>query len=510
MSDTASTSHRPSRRPPVPPTTVDRCRRTRGTPRVVAALAGLLLPTLAVAQLQNIDYEGTDEAFPNPERGWYFVRQPGERSKTLPLDDLDDAFFDDLRTRHITMVRQVYVLGVSTDDGEPWMIPDTLSPPVLDTLEADLARVRAAGFKLIPKFAYHWVHDVTGDEDASAAIIADHLEELRPILADNEDVIAFMEEGFVGYWGEWHDSVAGHVDPGTLDLSASGRRVFGQVADLLPTRPWAARYAEQVMQVFPEPLTPDAAYGGSRQSRVGLFNAGFRSTPSDFGSWSSFDPVRESDQKAYAVVQTRYTVQSGEPAGVPDETQREYALSASGLLADLETFGYDALAVNQTDAVRDGQYAAWQREGAFDEADRRLGYRYRLVSSELPTDLGAGAPFGVSVVVANDGWSGIYNPRAIEIVLRPVSGGVDVRLPVVTPRDVRALLPEPGTERRLFLPTTLPAEIVADDYEVFLNLPDSAPRLRERPEYGIRFANAGSWEPATGFNRLNAVVRIWP
>ena len=472
-------------------------------------LAALCTSTAARAQLQNVDYAPDGTAFANPERGWYFVQQPGLPSTTRPLAD-GGVDFAGLRDRNITMVRQVYVLGEPDPGGGPWSIPDVLPQGLLDTLEADLASVRAAGFKLIPKFSYHWVHDVTGDADADATRIAEHIDQLRPILARNEDVIAFTEEGFVGYWGEWHDSVAGHVHPGTLDLSPSGRRVFAEVADLLPSRPWAARYAEQVMQVFPEPLARDAAHGRSPQARVGLFNAGFRSTPSDFGSWSSFDPAIEARQKDYAVAQTRHTVQSGEPAGVPDEAHRAYALSGEGLLDDLETFGYDALAVNQTDAIRDGQYDAWLADGAFAEADARLGYRYRLASSELPTDVGAGAPFGVLIDIANDGWSGVYNPRDIEIVLRPVSGGADERLAVAVADDVRTLLPAPGAERQLFLPTTMPTDIVPGDYEVLLNLPDPSPRLRTRAAYSIRLANAGLWEPDTGFNRLNATVHVWP
>ncbi|MEX0679841.1 MAG: hypothetical protein WD097_00525, partial [Balneolales bacterium] len=40
-------------------------------------------------------------------------------------------------------------------------------------------------------------------------------------------------------------------------------------------------------------------------------------------------------------------------------------------------------------------------------------------------------------------------------------------------------------------------------YEVLLNLPDPTETLRDRPAFSIRLANAGTWEEATGFNRLN-------
>lgn len=45
-------------------------------------------------------------------------------------------------------------------------------------------------------------------------------------------------------------------------------------------------------------------------------------------------------------------------------------------------------------------------------------------------------------------------------------------------------------------------------YEAFLNLPDPEATLRRRPEYSIRLANEGVWEPSTGYNNLQATIAI--
>ena len=39
-------------------------------------------------------------------------------------------------------------------------------------------------------------------------------------------------------------------------------------------------------------------------------------------------------------------------------------------------------------------------------------------------------------------------------------------------------------------------------YEVLLRLPDAGANLKNRPEYAVRFANQGLWEPETGMNSL--------
>jgi hypothetical protein len=56
----------------------------------------------------------------------------------------------------------------------------------------------------------------------------------------------------------------------------------------------------------------------------------------------------------------------------------------------------------------------------------------------------------------------------------------------------------------------IPAATPAGQYAVYLNLPDPAASLRNRPEYSIRLANQDVWEDATGYNSLLHKVTISP
>ncbi|MEM8529973.1 MAG: DUF4832 domain-containing protein [Chloroflexota bacterium] len=454
------------------------------------------LPPAKAAETQTITYAKSNAIFPNPERGWYFIQMP-YGSVTRPLDDVD---FDGLRQQNITMVRQVYLLDKWHDQA----LPQSL----LDTMQADFDLVSENGFKIILKFSYNWVHSETGNQDASAARIAQHLDQMKPLLEENEDVIAFLEESFVGYWGEWHDSTSGHVIPKTLTLTDEGRQAFKRVADYLPSRMWSSRYGQQLMQMYEIPLDPEDAFTGARQARVGLFNAGFRSDPSDFGSWSTYDPELEAQEKAFAEQSTAYTIQSGEPGGIQDPVNEEYAKDRDGTIADWSRFHYSALAVNQSDAEATGQYDAWKQNGAYDVGDRRFGYRFRLIEATLPDTATANEQLSVLVQMANDGWARPYNPRDLEVVLRHVETDAVIRLPVATDQDMRLFLPGPGETKDLSLSATLPEDIASGDYEVLLNLPDPATTLNDRPEYSIRLANQDVWEAATGYNKLNATLTV--
>jgi hypothetical protein len=54
----------------------------------------------------------------------------------------------------------------------------------------------------------------------------------------------------------------------------------------------------------------------------------------------------------------------------------------------------------------------------------------------------------------------------------------------------------------------VPAATPAGEYSVYLNLPDPAASIRNRPEFSIRLANQNVWEEATGYNSLLHKVKI--
>ncbi len=45
-------------------------------------------------------------------------------------------------------------------------------------------------------------------------------------------------------------------------------------------------------------------------------------------------------------------------------------------------------------------------------------------------------------------------------------------------------------------------------YRLLMHLPDPEPGLYGRPEYGIRLANTGLWDPATGLHDLGGMVTV--
>ena len=488
---------------------------------VVALLPQSVNPAYASPAQQTITYTPDNSTnFPNPERGFYWANGPFTNDTLWLTDPWVRAHIEgntttpSLRQQGISMVRQVYSLslyraGSTVQNG---ILVKTTDQPIpqwyLDKMTKDFAYARKQGLKVIVKFVYTWNIAYTGPEDGSLAVFTTHAAQLKPILKANADVIAWMEEGFVGYFGEWHDSTNGHMPTLTLNLTPSGKKIFNAMFDLLPAnRMWAARYVQQISQVLGKsPITAAAAYKGTPLARVGYSNTGWRYDVTDFGSWSE-DPVNRANAQAYAQSQMAWTLTTGEPAGTSSDDPT-YGLDGAGALADILTFHWSGCAVNQSDALADGVYTAWKNSGHYDQIARRLGYRVRLNSATLPTTLNAGDTFSMSMSLTNDGAARLVNPRLVEIILRNQATGAKHVMNITPGLDVRAWLPGSAETKTLTLTSTLSTNLPAGVYDILLNFPDPFASLHNQPAYSLRLANTAIWEASSGYNKLNASLTI--
>jgi hypothetical protein len=147
----------------------------------------------------------------------------------------------------------------------------------------------------------------------------------------------------------------------------------------------------------------------------------------------------------------------------------------------------------------------WVEQGCMREVERRLGYRLALRTGSYSRAVAPGGTFHLDLELANEGFAAPFNPRDVQVLLRRVDDPGRV-LTVNLPDTPRRWLG--GDSIRIRHDLGVPGGLAEGEYDVLLNLPDPAAPLRGRPEFSIRLANAGTWEGATGFNRLNHRVRV--
>ncbi|MCX7860193.1 MAG: DUF4832 domain-containing protein [Chloroflexus sp.] len=438
---------------------------------------------------QMINYTASAENFLNPERGFYIQRAPiwrnGER---IPLESNDLL---QARSQGITMVRTYYLLEPYRDQA----LPQT----VLEYLQADFATARSAGMKIVLRFAYNFG---IGEPDAPLERVLQHIDQLTPVLRDNADVIAFMEAGFIGAWGEWHNSTNALI--GSTGINDSTRAITNRLlAALPPTRAIAVRTPRYKQQLTNDtnPLTAPEAYRNTLKARLGAHNDCLLASRDDWGTYWPADDQTIAQQKNFLHQDNLFVPQGGETCN--DDEEAQPYIGCANALNELALIRWSTI----NSDYHPGVLQRWRDEGCYDEIARRLGYRLRLLDAAIPRQATIGAPFSITVRMINEGFARPYNPRQLELVLRHTASGAVYRLPM-TNGDVRLLLPAPNETKSLTLTAPLPSHLAAGSYEVLLNLPDPAPTLNTRPEYSIRLANEGVWEAHTGYNRLLATVTL--
>ncbi|AFZ32839.1 hypothetical protein Glo7428_4396 [Gloeocapsa sp. PCC 7428] len=458
---------------------------------VVLAIMSMNLMGLCHAAANSdtttMSYTSSEENFTNPERGFYVSMEPIGNKAISPLELSE---LQKIRNNNISLVRKYYLL--SDFRNKP------ISQSFLEMISNDCQTARKAGVKLIVRFTYNWLG---GGDDASANVILSHLDQLKPLLEANYDVIAYMEAGFIGNWGEWHKSSNNHVDSWTLDANNNAKNILHKLLSVLPNqRMVALRYFKHKKQILgSDPLSSTEAFNSSFRARTGHHNDAFRAGVDDMGTYSYVNPVQVAQEKAWLNLDTRYVVQSGEPAGVASSLAYT---DCKGTLADLAQMHWSAMSINQSDSTQ--VYQKWQTQGCMEEIKRRLGYRFRLLNSTVPNRIKPGSTFSMKFTVVNDGWASPYNPRRLEVILRHTQTGQEYYLPVA--ESLRRWTP--GVTTAVNVEGNLPNNMAAGDYQVLLNLPDPHYRLRNRPDYSIRLANKSVWEPSTGYNSLLQNVRV--
>jgi Domain of unknown function (DUF4832)/Domain of unknown function (DUF4874) len=356
-----------------------------------------------------------------------------------------------------------------------------LDGELLVQLAGGFSAARANGIKVILRFTYNAAYQA----DASKAQILQHIAQLAPLLQANSDVIAVLQAGFIGAWGEWHHSTNG------LDNNADRADILNALLKVLPAnRSVQVRRPMFKASLFSsQALDEKEAYSGSARARVGHHNDCFLAGRSDSGTYAR--PV--STWKQYLAADGRFTPVGGETCTVSRKTDCDNAL------AELARHHWSFLNEQHDEKV----IAEWHQNGCWPEIANRLGYRFVLKRIAFSPSAHPGGEVELELDVANVGFAAPFNPRPAYLVL---TGGGKRQLVRLESVDVRRWAP--GEVTRISSRLQLPADLPAGAYRLSLWLPDEAQGLRNDPRFAVRLANDGVWDEKTGENVLASTFQV--
>ncbi|MFK8162631.1 MAG: DUF4832 domain-containing protein [Lewinella sp.] len=500
----------------------------------------LMYTGLVQAQTSTVTYSASTVDFTNPERGFYRYTETRSGSYN-PLTESQLAQF---RNPYTPFGAQYSI--VSSLAFRYFFLEDFKAGPIsaayLAGVTADFAAARAAGVKIIPRFAYTDDVDGTGCPsficppygDAPKNIVLDHIDQLAPILEANKDVIAAVQMGFIGTWGEnYYTDFFGDASPegnGQLydaDWENRGEVLAALLAAVPEERMVQVRYP-QVKQRFvygiqapttSAPLTSAEAFSGTDKARLGFHNDCFLASSADFGTYADYgngtpgspNPGVGGDTtnlKPYFAQDSRYVVVGGETCADGYNPQSNCSSTDPAAFGDSEMrrMHYSYLNSDYNNDVNND----WQTGGCMDAIKRSLGYRFELVSGTYGNNVEQGSALTVDLQLVNSGYAAPYNARGVELILRNIASG-DVWTGSLDD-DPRLWTPEAGTTS-LNLGVCVPTFMPAGTYDLLLNLPDPMPSLHDNPDFSIRLGSllpgsVDGWEAATGYNDLGHQVTV--
>ncbi len=410
-------------------------------------------------------YSESSEDFLNPERGYYAgydLRAAGDAGRVRRNG----------KSLAITLVR------LDSYRHAP------LDAALLADLEAGFEAARVGGIKVVLRFMYN----AAMSEDASRARILGHIDQLTPLLRSNADVIAVMQAGFIGAWGEWHSST------NNLGNDADRTAILNAIVDAMP----ASRQVQVRTPMFKAaaygsaPLSADEAYANTRKARVGHHNDCFLASASDLGTYAS--PV--ASWMSYVASDAKYTAIGGETCQV--YTARTACSPAVAEMAD-KRFSYLNAEYNAL------VLAGWEAGGCAGDIKKRLGYRFVMDEVTHTQAVAPGGELALTLEIKNRGFAAPFNKRPVEIVLTSGATRIVARLDGV---DARGW--QPGITTSVAARLRIPATLAPGAYTLSLRLPDEAGSLADDSRYAIRMANQGMWDDANGDNVLTAALSIDP
>jgi hypothetical protein len=436
-------------------------------------------PTTSLPAPTSVSYTASTATIANPERGFYH-----------PLDcssaALNQSTLQGYRTsQNDTLVHCYFNLS--------GYVSSAIGQSALDMFQNNMNIIRNAGLKTVLRFTYNMSDNAV---DPTQTQLNAHLDQLAPYLEKNKDVIAVVQAGFIGSWGEWANSQHFGAMPNLSTQNWTDRQSF--TTKLLQTVP-AERMVQLRMPIFKQrmtgsttPLASSEAFTGSAKARLGHHNDCFLASSTDYGTYTD-----ASTEYPYLAADTAYTPMGGETCNyAPPRSDCPTALS------EMAKFHWSYLNMGYNQTVLN----AWQSQGCYSQVQQKLGYRFVLQNGAYSSSAKPGGAFQVNLTLQNQGWAAPYNSRDVELVLRNTATGALYRFKLNT--DPRLWLP--GQNVTVSQTLTLPADMVKGNYAVLLNLPDPMTSLRARPEYAIQLANANTWEASTGFNNLNFTTSIAP
>lgn len=422
---------------------------------------------------QTVTYSPNPNVISNPEIGMY----QHEGTDSSPYDPLSVSSLTSKRVNDkITLVLRLFYM----ED----FLTSNISAAYLNNIQTDFNAARSAGVKLIVRFAYSDGNS-PGNNNPTKTQILSHISQLAPIMQANKDVIAVIQAGFIGAYGEWY-----YTDYfGTGNVTATQYADRNQILQAI-----LAGFPGQIQVRTPlfkqkyignaNALTFTEAFSNTDKARIGHHNDSFlASAGSEQGTYSG-NSSNMLLERAYVKEDTKYVAMGGEINTFNSSNSTLTTCANSTLMLDEYNYSY----FNSV-GYASGLITSWTNNGCLNEIKMKLGYRFILNNSNITNGI-------LQINLGNYGYANLYNNRKAYLVFKNISTNSEFSF------DIDDNVKNWSSSNYGITTDLNTFNIPNGTYKLYLNLPDPNPSLSINPSYSIQLANLNTWIPSNGYNDL--------
>ena len=383
------------------------------------------------------------------------------------------------------------------------------------SLRESFENCRKNGSMISMRFRY----DENGYDDpepSSFDMVLRHIEQIKEsgLLEEYSDIIAYVETGMVGKWGEQHGGKYTSLDYKAQVLDAFVKAVPEPIPVTVRTpdtfAKWLGIERSQLADeewLSGQELTEEQSYRLSQAYRVGLYTDGYMGSNSDLGTFAD----RETET-AWLSRQCLTSYYGGEFSGNLSFAQQYDTYLPENAVPEMYRTHLSYINCNIFSLYKDYTFGeeysvpgvdnfAYYGQTVFQFIRDHLGYRFVLRDAKTSGSVPQGGDLTVELSVENTGFASPIPKVSASLILEREGSYISCPLPEV---DANKWLS--CTTNDLSQTVTIPGGLEPGQWNVYLKLQMGENTVDQHDLRSIRFANEGVWNASLGADLVGSVT----
>lgn len=433
----------------------------------------------------GLDFEESTETIRNPERGFYKLVQVELSTDKEDIEAFEEEI-QDIETQDTDVSIISFQLNLKN-----YVTNTKIGSQKLQEIQNYFDIMRKHGYKVI----FRVVYDSEGKENPEPEFdqILEHIDMLKDIYANNEDILYLIEAGYLGAYGEWHD--------GKYDEDKTYRnQIIKKLLEVVPSSVTINLRKPSFIQDFTtEELNENNAFSEIDVARLGLHNDGYLASETDYGT---FEAEEREESLLYQHNITKYTAFGGEST----KSESKYN-NFENAIQDMRYRHCTYLNKTYDREVKEkwrqsiyySDVDVYSGQNGFKYIQDHLGYRFVLKGVNLSQEKNKQK---IDIQLENTGFGNIINAKDVEVIYKQNDKIYTSKIDT----DIRKDLSKEESISNLNYTINLPEDIKIGEYEVYFKVSEPYESLKNNTKYCIQFANNNIWNEELGANFIGNIT----